>query len=114
MDRKGKILDVNSKLKDIGSYEREELIGKSIRSLSKMMTKKSLAIIVKNFMKRMVGVNIPPYEVEMIRKDGKIVTVEINAVAMRKNGRVTGDLAILRDVTERRRAEERLQESERR
>lgn len=114
MDRKGKILDVNLKLKDIGGYEREELLGKSIRSLSKMMTKKSLAIVVKNFMKRMVGINVPSYEVEMVRKDGEVVTVEINAVAMRNNGRITGDLAILRDVTERKRAEEQIQESERR
>ncbi len=114
MDRRGKILDVNAKLKDIGGYERGELLGKNVRSLAKMMTRKSLAIILKNFMKRMVGIDVPPYEVEMVTKDGKVVTVEISAVAMRRNGRIVGDLAILRDTTERKRAQEQLQESEQR
>ncbi len=114
LDGKGKILDVNEKLKEIGGYDREEILGDNIRSLSKLMTKKSLAIIVKNFIKRTVGINIPPYEVDMIRKDGKVITVEINAVAMKRAGKIVGDLAILRDVTERKQAEERLQEGERR
>jgi PAS domain S-box-containing protein len=114
IDKRGKILDVNEKIKDIGGYEREELLGKNVRSLTKMMTKKSRAIIVKNFMKRMVGINIPPYEVEMVRKDGQLATIEISAVAMRRNGKIVGDLAILRDTTERKRAEERVQESEQR
>jgi two-component system cell cycle sensor histidine kinase/response regulator CckA len=114
IDRRGKILDVNEKIKDIGGYEREELLGNNVRSLTKMMTKKSLAIIVKNFMKRMVGINIPPYEVEMVRRDGQLLTIEINAVAMRRNGKIAGDLAILRDTTERKRAEEKIQESEQR
>jgi two-component system cell cycle sensor histidine kinase/response regulator CckA len=114
IDRRGKILDVNEKLTDIGSYKREELLGKNIRTLTKMMTRKSLAIVIRNFMKRMVGINVPPYEVEMVRKDGEIINVEINAVAMRRNGKITGDLAILRDITERKRAEEKMQESEQR
>jgi two-component system cell cycle sensor histidine kinase/response regulator CckA len=114
IDKRGKILDVNEKIKDIGGYEREELLGKSVRSLTKIMTKKSLAIIVKNFMKRMTGINILPYEVEMVRKDGQVATVEISAVAMKRNGKIVGDLAILRDTTERKRAEERVQESEQR
>ena len=113
-DRKGRILDVNEKLKDIGGYEREELLGKNIKSLTRMMTRKSLAIVAKNFLKRMVGIDIPPYEIEMIRKDGKVATVEINAVAMRRNGKIVGDLAILRDITQRKVAEKELQDSEQR
>jgi len=112
MDRKGKILDVNYKLKEIGGYEREELVGKNIRSLTKFMTKKSIGIILKNFVKRMAGINVPPYEVQMFRSDGQLTTIEINAVAIRRDGKIVGDLAILKDVNERKRAEEAMRASE--
>ena len=62
IDKKGTIIDVNERLKEIGGYEREELIGKNIRSLANMMTNKSLAIALGNFLKRVVGVHVPRYE----------------------------------------------------
>jgi len=112
LDRRGKILDVNEKLKELGGYEKEDLIGKNIRSLTKMMSKKSLVVVAKNFLKRMAGINVPPYEVEMVTKSGELLTVEINAVAIRREGKVIGDLAILRNVTEHKKAEKALRESE--
>jgi len=107
IDKKGKILDVNKTVEDIGGYRREEIAGKNIRFLAKMMTKKSLAIVLKNFLKRMVGMSIPPYEIQMIKKNGELINVEVNAVALRRDGRIVGDLAILRDITEKKQAEER-------
>jgi PAS domain S-box-containing protein len=112
IDKSGKILDVNNKLTEIGGYEREELLGKNIKSLAKLMTKRSLAIVIKNFVKRVAGISVPPYEVEMLTKSGKLLNIEINAVAIKRGGKIVGDLAILRDVTERRQAEKTLRESE--
>ena len=114
IDKGGKILDVNNKLTEIGGYEREELLGKNVRSLTRLMTRRSLAIVVKNFAKRIAGINVPPYEVEMLTRDGNLLRIEINAVAIRRGGKIVGDLAILRDVTERRQAEKALKESEER
>ena len=110
--KKGTIIDVNERLKEIGGYEREELIGKNIRSLANIMTKKSLAIVLGNFLKRVVGVHVPRYEIEMIKKNGELVTIEISASPLRKDGKIIGDLAILRDVTERKQAEKALKASE--
>lgn len=105
LDRHGNILDVNEKLTEVGGYEREDFVGKNIRSLTTIMSKKSLAIVAKNFIKRMAGLKVPPYEVEMVTKSGEWLTIEINAVAIKREGKVIGDLVILRDMTERKRAE---------
>lgn len=53
------------------------------------------------------------FELEMIHKDGSIVTIEMMVSFIRDQGRKpTGILGILRDVTERKRAEQLLAESE--
>lgn len=114
LDRHGKILDVNSKLEEIGGYSKEDLLGKNIRSLAMMMTKKSLMLVVKNFMKRLSGITVPPYEVEMVAKGGGTLIFEINAVAIKRKGKAIGDLVMLRDMTERKQAEQALLESEER
>jgi PAS domain S-box-containing protein len=112
LDKKGEILDFNKKLTDVSGYNKEELIGKRITFLTKIMPKKSLAIVTKNLIKRIMGIEIPPYEVEMIMKSGELKNVEINAVAVKKDDRIVGDLAILRDITERKHVEKILQDSE--
>jgi len=110
LDRHGKILDVNEKLTEVGGYEREDFVGKNIRSLTAIMSKRSLAIVAKNFIKRMAGLKVPPYEVEMVTKSGEWLTIEINAVAIRREGKVIGDLVILRDMTERKQAQEEIKQ----
>ena len=114
LDNKGKIVDVNNKLKDIGGYDRDILLGQDIRSLTKILTAKSIALVAMNFLKRTAGFKVPPYEVEMVKSDGSKAVIEINAVAVRKEGKIVGDLAILRDITARKQAQVSLQESEQR
>jgi two-component system sensor histidine kinase/response regulator len=112
LDRRGRILDVNSKVIDMAGYEREDLIGHDFRTLSKIITKKSLAVLAYNFAKRIAGASVPAYEVEMRNKDGKIINVEINAVPLKIRGKIAGDLAILRDVTQQKRNLQAIEESE--
>jgi len=69
-DKKGKIIDVNGKSVEISGYEKEEVIGKHVRVLSKILTKKSMARVITNFLKRMAGFEVPPYEIELIKKMG--------------------------------------------
>ena len=112
LDRRGRILDVNRRIKDIGGYEKEEIVGRNISSLAKFMPKKSLAIILKNFAKRIAGINVAPYEIEMSTRNGESRIVEIRSVTVGNNVKGLGQLAILRDVTEQRRKEEELKQSE--
>jgi PAS domain S-box-containing protein len=109
IDNKGRILDVNARIDDVGGYKREELVGKDIRSLSEIMTPEGLKIIAENYLKRMSGKNVPFYDVEMFKKNRERLVIQINAVAVRKGDNIIGDLAILRDVTEAKQAEKNLQ-----
>ncbi len=110
-DKKGKILDINQKLKELGQYEREELVGKNLSSLANIMTRKSLAIAIKNFLKIVAGGDVPPFEVELLRENQDPAITEINTRAIKKGDKVVGVLSILRDVTERKQVEERLRQA---
>jgi PAS domain S-box-containing protein len=112
IDKIGKIMDVNNRLKAIGGYEKDELVGKNIKTLAAIMTAKSKARINKNFLKRMTGVNVLPYEVEIYKKNRELMTIEISARPLKKAGKIIGDLVIMRDVTESKRIEKKLKISE--
>jgi nitrogen fixation negative regulator NifL len=48
------------------------------------------------------------FEAELVRKDGTPVWVEAQAADIRKDGQVVGRIGVVRDITERRRAEQQL------
>src|SRR5271157_2854980 len=79
IDEMGIIMDVNKKLTEISGYKRQELVGKNIRMLAAMMTAKSKAKIIRNFQKRVAGIPISPYEVGLFKKNGELLTFEVNA-----------------------------------
>ena len=108
--KNGKILEVNHRISEIGGYKQEDLIGHHIGQLTKMMPRSSIATVLRNFAKRLAGTESPPYQVEMYRQNGENALIEINATAVRQNGRVVGTLAVLRDITSREQNVVRLQE----
>jgi PAS domain S-box-containing protein len=108
MSKDGKINDINAIASTLFGYRREEFIGKNLKEIMHIFTLKSKMTILKNFALRILGKEIAPYDVEMIKADGSILNVEINAVPLRKDGAIVGDLAILHDVTDRKKAEDEL------
>jgi len=108
LDTQGRILDANQKLLTVGGYQRKEIIGKRITKLMGIITPKSIPIIVKNFMKRMAGKTSSAYEVQLVTKDGDVRDVEISATVIRRDGKIVADLAILRDITKRKKYENEL------
>jgi PAS domain S-box-containing protein len=110
LDKKGRIIDINGRSAEISGYSKEEVIGKHVKVLSRILTKKSLGIVVANLLKRMAGFDVAPYEIELIRKDGELLTFEISGQPLKKDGKIIGDLGILRDVTERKRVEDEIRQ----
>ena len=63
--------------------------------------------------KLLAGENIPPYERVFRRKDGRLIAVDINVELVRDaNGRPLHILSVVRDINERKLAEDALKKSE--
>jgi len=108
----GKILEVNKKIEDILGYKPDELVGKNILT-SGILAKKNAATIVKLFKKSVKrgrlldirdGRNVT--EVWVNHKDGHTVLLEANTTTIKEAGKLVGYLSVIRDITERKRAEE--------
>ena len=114
IDKKGTILEINGRVYDQLGYKPEEIVGKKILKLP-FLSKESKAKITKNFFLRILGKEILPYEVEFIAKSGEKRVGRIHGISIKDdNGKVVGDLVIASDVTENKKAEDALRESEER
>jgi PAS domain S-box-containing protein len=110
VDKYGKFLEISDGVVNQTGYTRNDLIGKNFLG-TKLVTARSKTILLANLAKRMTGLNISPYEIDVVTKVGEIIPFEINAARINFKGQ-SADLVIFRDVRERRRAEDALRESE--
>jgi len=104
-DLKGTFLYGNKKAEKLTGYKREELIGNSFLKLN-LLPKKHLLkagkLLALNVMGKPTGLD----ELELIRKDGSHIWVEINTAPIKQEGKVVV-IGFVRDITERKRAEEK-------
>jgi PAS domain S-box-containing protein len=110
LDLKGNITAINKRFTQIMGYGVEELLGKNFAELE-MLAPQSVKAFLEDFPKRMKGVSIPPYEIELTARDGTRLFLELSATPLRERGEIVGDLVVLRDITERKRAEIELREA---
>jgi PAS domain S-box-containing protein len=107
----GKILDCNAALTDLIGRTREDIIGQRQTILHPSANDGEL--LSPEFRTHLGG---PPgrlIEAQVVRSDGKIRTVEIKASNFNLRGRLVA-IGVFRDVTDRKRADEALRESDRR
>ncbi len=113
IDKSMRLTDINYKAEEISGYKNEELVGKSISTLADKFTPQSIAAMLANFAKRKLGIPVGPYEVEAFDTHRNKLSFEINAVPLKDSaGKDIGEMAILHDITERKKAEELLVENE--
>ena len=110
VDGKGKFLAVNDRMEEVTGFSKQELLGKNFPR-TKIVAAKSKALLTKNLVKVMVGKHVAPYEVDLVTKDGKKLTVDINAAKIGYEGKLAS-FVIFRDITERKKAKETLKGSE--
>jgi PAS domain S-box-containing protein len=108
LDKTGKILRINKYIVEIGGYAEEKFVGKRFNAL-KMFPLKSITKMTAVFGKLIKGKDIS-YEVEVYTKRGEKKIVEIHNSFLKKEGKVEGVIVILRDITERKKAEEEIKQ----
>ncbi len=111
VDLAGNYTFVNDSMCCIRGYPREELMGMNYRGLT---PKEDVAHVYKAYNRvYRTGEPLRGFSRETIRKDGSRALLEISASLLRNpTGKVVGFRGIGNDVTERKRAEEKLKESE--
>ena len=103
----GQIVEVNQAAIDLYGYSREELLSMNVRDLRE----KSTLELVDEQLKKAVADGIQ-FETVHVRRDGTKFPVEINANSANFGG-TRFLMSILRDITERKRAEENLRQQKR-
>ena len=108
IDSQGRLVDVNPAYVRQSGYTREELLGMQISDLEALenMTETAQRI------QRIIQIGSDKFETRHRRKDGSIWSVEISTTFSNFGGEHF--TAFLRDITERKHAEEYLRESEQR
>jgi PAS domain S-box-containing protein len=104
LDKTGKIIRINRRVKEVGGYREKEIIGKRF-SLLKMFPPRSITKMLSVFNKLRKGQDVPPYEMELYTRKGEKIIVEVRNSILRKKGRFEGVIAILTDITKQRQAE---------
>ncbi|HOW85220.1 MAG TPA: PAS domain S-box protein [Candidatus Aminicenantes bacterium] len=110
IDRQGRLLEMNRAFRDLTGYTAEELRRMTFRDLTPGKWLQREEEIIESQMK--TGRSSSIYEKEYRRKDGTVVPVELHTFPSREGkGAREWMWAIVRDISERKRAEEEARES---
>ena len=100
LHKNGIVADVNVAFEKLTGYTRQELIGKNIFEL--VLPEKYKSVVPENIKKHIAD----PYEIEIIKKDGTRIPVEIVAKNITSPSGKTIRTTAVRDITPRKKAEE--------
>ena len=104
IDTKGRFIDLNSRFEQESGYKKIEMMGKNFFN-SGVISKKSVIKLMPLFRKIISGKEIPITEIEGVTKEGHIIPYELRAVPIFKNKEIIGAQAILRNLSDRKKAE---------
>jgi PAS domain S-box-containing protein len=108
-DFSGKCIFVNKAAEKLTGYKKEEMLGNRAREV---ILGKYRALCDRMNKLAKSGRPVPYFEVEMRRKDGTVVCVETGGQVIKKNGKPIGTLIVARDISDEKKAQEALKESE--
>lgn len=104
----GNLKFLNTKMMEITGFDSEMAIG---RPFTEFISPDYKEMVITNYQKRMEGENVPTrYEIEIISKGGKNIPIEINTSVIDYENK-PADMAIVRDITERKKSEEALKKA---
>ena len=108
LDKIGNFLSFNPAAELMSGFSAEEVIGKHFTKVG-ILDKKSIPISLKEFGLILTGAERQPFELIITRKDKSRLFMEANGRLIKQKDRKTWIQVTLRDITERKRAEDRLE-----
>ena len=110
LDLEGKFTYISPAAKKIGGYSWKNLLG---HPFTEIVAPEYIESTLKSFKMGINGKTTPLYEIEILHKDGQKIPVELNVSNLFDiKGNVIGRLAIVRDISDRKKTEELLEKSE--
>lgn len=119
VDRQGKVIEIYGDLEDVIGYRPDEVKGKRLWQLG-FSDKKNLQTMVNLFvnavkrgnLRTMKGKEANIMTVEFTHREGSKVFLEANTRVVKKDGKLAGFMSVVRDITDRKHAEDALRISE--
>ena len=112
INKKGKIVYANKKCEEVMGYTREEFCSPDFDFLT-LIAPESVAVVRESFARHSRGEEVSPYDYCLINKKSERIEA-INASKLIQYEGETAILGVVTDITERKRAEQALRESEER
>jgi len=106
-----RIINISPSVERILGYKPDKMIGKPIQDLN-VLDPDSLEKAFSDTMKVFSGERIPLSQYEFISKDGTRKFGEVSASPLIREGKVVAMISVARDITERKRIEDALKQSE--
>jgi PAS domain S-box-containing protein len=111
VDLSGRIMDINQTLVHMAERTKEDVVGKPFLELG-LVSSKDVPVLVGRLRQNAMGKPTGSFEFEIGEENSEKKSIEINSVLIRKENVPLGSLVIVRDITERKKREEALRESE--
>jgi PAS domain S-box-containing protein len=111
-DREGRFKYCNKRLADLFGYTLDEMQTKEIRSI---IHPDDIDRVLQIHQRRVDGKKVPSkYEFVGKKKNGDMMYLDIDAVALKEHGRIVGTRSYIWDITQRKKIEEDIRSSEER
>ena len=105
---KGDFLGANKAAEEMIGYTKKELIGKNMLKAN-ILPKDQIPRVIRRLAQHVMGKSIGAEELDLIRKDGKRISIEITGNILRLKGGMLV-VGIARNITERKRIEKELKD----
>lgn len=111
LDLQGNVTSMNKAAEAITGYSQQELLKMNMSDFLTPASTESARLMTQ---RKLAGEERTNYEVDVVRKSGDLITLEVSSRLARSEGKPIGIQGVARDITTRRHAEEALRQADQR